>query len=112
MMLGNILFLVVIGVVIYMMMKGGGGCCGGHDHHRGHKEHEGHGDTGDTNDTGHAHHHLEAELSEDGPETDPVCGMKVTDNRIEGSHLGRTFHFCSEQCKKVFNLNPHKYAGA
>ena len=109
--LGNIIFLVVIGVVIYMMMKGGGGCCGGHDH-GGKSEHGGQGDSGNKNDNGHAHHHIEVDSSKDGTETDPVCGMIVKDNKIETSHLGRTFHFCSDQCKKLFDLNPNKYAGA
>lgn len=106
MMLGNILFLVVIAVVIYMMMKSGGGCCGGHDH-------SGHDNSGSNKDTDNTHHHqMEGDSSRDRAETDPVSGMEVNDNRIESRHLGRSFHFCSEHCKKVFNLNPNKYAGA
>lgn len=104
MMLGNILFLLVVGVVIYMMMKKGGGCCGGHDH------------TGDDNATPNKNtdhtDHLNIETSENRPEKDPVCGMIVNDTAIESRHLGRTFHFCSEQCRKLFDLNPNKHAGA
>lgn len=111
MMFGNILFLVLIGVVVYMMMKGGG-CCGGHDLHRGHKENGDHEKSGNQNNASHAHHHMETDSYKDMQETDPVCGMEVNDDKIESSYLGKTFHFCSEQCKKVFNLNPNKYAGA
>lgn len=112
MMWGNILFLVLIGVVIYMMMKGGG-CCGGHDHgsHGGHKGH-GNGDTGNE-ELPHKHNSgTKIEMAGNISEKDPVCGMEVNDNGIETSYLGKTFHFCSEQCKKLFNLNPNKYAGA
>jgi Cu+-exporting ATPase len=103
--LSILLMIMVFGVFFYLMMKKGGGCCGGHDH-------GGQDSSGSNKDTDQAHHHMETDSVSDGTETDPVCGMKVKDNRIESSHLGRTFHFCSEQCKKVFNLNPNKYAGA
>ena len=45
MMLGNIVFIAVIGFFVYMMLKGGGGCCGSHDHDGGHKGHNDHGDS-------------------------------------------------------------------
>ena len=109
--LGNILFLLVIGVVIYRMMKGGGGCCGGHDH-GGNNDHGGHADSGNGKGTGHPHNHMIIETSENGMEKDPVCGMETNHNSIASNHLGRTFHFCSDQCRKVFDLNPNKYAGA
>lgn len=112
MMLGNIVFIAVIGVVIYMMMKGGGGCCGSHDQHGRHKGHDDQGGSGDTNDTGHAHRQLESDLSGKGSNIDPVCGIQVTNTTIECSHLDRTYSFCSEQCKKIFNLNPNKHARA
>ena len=104
MMYGNILFLLVIGVVIYMMMKKGGGCCGGHDH-------GGHDSSGSNKDADHAHH-MEIETPEKGTYNDPVCGMEVRDHSIVSRHLGKTFHFCSEQCRKIFDLNPTKFSGA
>ena len=109
MILSNILLIVVIGAVIYMMMKGGG-CCG-HDHNGRQEEHQDHGPSGKTNNTGHTHHQMNKATFADRDETDPVCGMEIQDHRIESSHLGRTFHFCSEQCRKIFNLNPNKFAG-
>jgi YHS domain-containing protein len=108
MMLGNILFFVVIGVVIYMMMKGGGGCCGGHDH-GGKEGHGENGSSGSNKDSDHGHHHAEFEAANITTEKDPVCGMDIKNHSIAGKHLGRTFHFCSEQCRKVFDLNPQKY---
>lgn len=109
--LGNILLFVVIGVVIYMMMRKGGGCCGGHDH-GGNNNHGGHGGSGNNNDTGHAHHHREIEAFGSKADKDPVCRMEVQDQTITSSHMGKTFHFCSEQCREIFDLNPNKYAGA
>jgi len=109
---GNILLLLFIGVVIYMMMKSGG-CCGSNDHHGGHGDYEGHGDTGRDDVTGHARQHMDTEqAASTSPDKDPVCGMNVHDHGIESNYLGRTFHFCSEQCRKLFDLNPRKYAGA
>jgi RND family efflux transporter MFP subunit len=48
---------------------------------------------------------------------DPVCGMDVdeTKARAEGKtsqHGGVSYFFCSETCKKEFDANPAKYAGA
>lgn len=112
MMFGNLLFLVLIAVVIYMMMKGGG-CCGGHNHHGGHRGHEDHGEPEHKNNAMHAHHHTDAYApTNNRTVTDPVCGMEVRDDKIESTHLGRTFHFCSEHCKEAFNRDPGKYAGA
>ncbi len=45
--------------------------------------------------------------------TDPVCGMRVDPSR--GSHLtldGVTHVFCCEQCLRLFQSNPAKYARA
>jgi YHS domain-containing protein len=106
---GNILWLVVLGVFIYMMIKNGG-CCGGHDHGghgehdmggNGHKEHGGPG-------SGY-HHQRKLETPDNQTARDPVCGMEVQEGSPASEHLGRTFHFCSEQCRKIFNLNPNRY---
>jgi len=110
--LNTLLMIVVFGVFFYLMMKKGGGCCGGHDH--GDKEDHGdHGNSGFNKDTDHTHHHMEIEkTSENETDKDPVCGMKAQDDSIVSSYMGRTFLFCSEQCRKVFELNPKKYTGA
>ncbi|MFH2140327.1 MAG: heavy metal translocating P-type ATPase [Pseudomonadota bacterium] len=45
--------------------------------------------------------------------TDPVCGMKVTDSaphRLE--HLGRHYRFCSQHCLDKFKASPSKYIDA
>lgn len=110
--LTTLLMILVFGVFFYLMMKKGGGCCGGHDHGN-KKEDGGHGDSsGSNNDTDHAHHHMEIEKTENETDKDPVCGMEVKGDSIVSNHLGRTFHFCSEQCRKIFDLNPNKHAGA
>ena len=103
--LTTLLMILVFGVFFYLMMKKGGGCCGGHNH-------GGHDSTGSEKDTDHTNHHMEIEKTENGTDKDPVCGMEVKGDSIVSNHLGRTFHFCSEQCKKVFDVNPNKYAGA
>lgn len=108
MILTTLLTLLIFGIFFYLMMQKGG-CCGSHGHHGGH---EGHADSGDHTNTGHTPHHMETVSSSEGTETDPVCGMKVNDDKIESTHQSKTFHFCSEQCKKLFNLNPNKYTGA
>ena len=103
--LTTLLMILVFGVFFYLMMKKGGGCCGGHDH-------GGNDSSGGNKGTDQTHHHREIEASENRTDKDPICGMEVKDDSIVSSHLGRTFHFCSEQCKKVFDLNPTKHAGA
>jgi len=108
--LTTILLILVFGVFFYLMMKRGGGCCSGHDH-GGKEGHSGYGNSGFNKDSDHGHHHTEIETSGEGSEKDPVCGMDIKDHSIISKHLGRTFHFCSEQCRKVFDLNPNKYAG-
>ena len=50
------------------------------------------------------------------PTRDPVCGMEIDQGkaRADGktvAHQGRTFYFCSDQCKKTFEGSPAKYAG-
>ena len=109
--LTTLLMILVFGVFFYLMMKSGGGCCGGHDHGN-KKEDDDLDNSGSNKDTNHAHHHMEIEKTENMTGKDPVCGMEVKGDSIASSHLGRTFHFCSEQCRKVFDLNPNKYAGA
>ena len=109
--LTTLLMILVFGVFFYLMMKKGGGCCGGHDHENT-KEDGDHSNSGSNKDTDHAHHNMEIENTENETDKDPVCGMEVKGDSIVSNHLGRTFHFCSEQCRKVFDLNPNKYAGA
>ncbi|MEO6488046.1 MAG: YHS domain-containing protein [Thermoanaerobaculia bacterium] len=45
--------------------------------------------------------------------TDPVCGMKVDDQRGKphSTYLNNTYHFCGEGCKVKFDKNPSQYAG-
>lgn len=44
---------------------------------------------------------------------DPVCGMKVDEEKAKYtfSYQGKTYYFCSEDCRKAFELDPRKYAG-
>lgn len=43
---------------------------------------------------------------------DPVCGMEINPETAFATrnHMGRTFHFCSEDCVNQFDKDPHKYA--
>jgi len=44
--------------------------------------------------------------------TDPVCGMKVDRTQaLTASVGGRTYYFCSEQCRSAFEADPGRYAG-
>lgn len=42
---------------------------------------------------------------------DPVCRMEIDPNTAFAAreHLGQTFYFCSENCVKQFDANPHQY---
>ena len=46
--------------------------------------------------------------------TDPVCGMKVSQETAKGfaEYGGETFYFCSQSCLKKFEANPAAYVGA
>jgi Cu+-exporting ATPase len=43
---------------------------------------------------------------------DPVCGMRVDEAESLGPvrFEGRTYHFCSEQCRAKFEADPERYA--
>jgi YHS domain-containing protein len=48
--------------------------------------------------------------------TDPVCGMEVDQKRAaaaghKSEHNGKTYYFCSDDCKNHFDKEPGKYAG-
>ncbi len=42
---------------------------------------------------------------------DPICGMMVNEKttKFKSEHEGMSFYFCSAQCKKTFDSDPHKY---
>lgn len=42
---------------------------------------------------------------------DPVCGMDVDENKAQfkSEHMGKTYYFCSQSCKTVFDKNPMKF---
>jgi Cu+-exporting ATPase len=41
---------------------------------------------------------------------DPVCGMEVqNEGKITSNYKGKEYQFCSEDCKKAFELAPEKY---
>jgi len=49
------------------------------------------------------------------PEVDPVCGMDVDHDQTvaagrTATYKGKTFYFCSEDCKKTFETDPAKHA--
>jgi len=42
---------------------------------------------------------------------DPVCGMNVDEKTAKWkiSYAGKTYYFCAEGCKKMFEKNPKKF---
>jgi Cu+-exporting ATPase len=46
-------------------------------------------------------------------EKDPVCGMQIdpSDAAGQSDFEGRTFYFCSEDCKTKFDQNPAQFTG-
>jgi Cu(I)/Ag(I) efflux system membrane fusion protein len=48
------------------------------------------------------------------PVKDPACGMEVDQGKAEAAgkvsqHGGKTYYFCSDQCKRKFDANPESY---
>lgn len=43
---------------------------------------------------------------------DLVCGMELTPDEVKFSseYKGKTYFFCSQNCKEHFDNNPEKYA--
>ncbi len=44
-------------------------------------------------------------------QTDPVCGMQVEVEKTtpRSVHKGKTYYFCSKNCKEDFDKNPANY---
>ena len=101
--------IIVFGLIVYMMMKKGGGCCGGHNHGGHNNDHCSYGGQDDKSLPPTDHH---AHKIVHNHEKDPVCGMEVTNTSAGSEFHGRTYRFCSEQCRQLFDLNPNKYAGS
>ena len=42
---------------------------------------------------------------------DPVCGMSVDEKTApaKADYQGKTYYFCSEECKTTFQQNPSSY---
>ena len=60
---------------------------------------------------GHQGHHDHAHLDHRASVKDPVCGMMVdpTISTFSASYDGRSFHFCSANCKEKFEASPERY---
>jgi len=74
---------------------------------------------------GHMHHqmeerteehagHMHAEQDKNGMVVDPVCGMelKKEDAKATYEHNGKTYYFCTEECKDKFVKEPGNYIRA
>lgn len=46
-------------------------------------------------------------------ERDPVCGMTLRPGQeaANANYQGKTYHFCSAECRDEFLKNPAKYLG-
>lgn len=76
----------VFAILFYVMMRFGCGAHMAHGHHSGKKE----------NDSGSNY--------------DPVCGMKVEDEKGYGRMFeGQLYRFCSKKCLNEFDEQPEKY---
>ncbi len=43
-------------------------------------------------------------------EKDLVCGMSVdSSSALKSEHMGKTYYFCCDDCKKQFDSDPHKF---
>lgn len=42
---------------------------------------------------------------------DAVCGMQVESGKHQIEYLGKSYSFCSSQCRERFLANPHLYIG-
>ena len=42
---------------------------------------------------------------------DPVCGMDVDEKTVQftSEHMGKTYYFCSQSCKTVFDKSPTRF---
>jgi Cu+-exporting ATPase len=47
-------------------------------------------------------------------ERDPVCGMSVDPGEAEdiSTYQGRTYYFCSAECKTKFDQKPSQFTGS
>jgi Cu+-exporting ATPase len=45
---------------------------------------------------------------------DPVCGMSVDANDVEetSTYQGKTYYFCSPECKTKFDQRPSQFIGS
>jgi YHS domain-containing protein len=44
---------------------------------------------------------------------DPVCGMEIeTAAAVTTTHEGKTYYFCSDNCRQQFKADPAKYTAA
>lgn len=43
---------------------------------------------------------------------DPICNMEVDEQTAAANseYRGKTYYFCSEDCKEEFDQNPQQYA--
>jgi len=43
---------------------------------------------------------------------DPVCSMNVNEKtaKFKSEHMGKTYYFCNQSCKVVFDKNPQRFA--
>lgn len=87
-------YLLLVAGFGYMMMKGGG-CCGGGHSHAGHHHTE--------HNTDNSQHGADKPNNQIDMVLDPVCGMyKYPENAIKQSINGKTYYFCSDNCRKSF----------
>ena len=44
--------------------------------------------------------------------TDPICNMEIDETRSKFSseYAGKTYYFCSQECKNKFDNKPEQYA--
>lgn len=48
-------------------------------------------------------------IAQQAEHTDPVCKMKVSDNKFSSIHENKTYYFCSQNCKQSFTAAPENY---
>jgi Cu+-exporting ATPase len=84
---GNVIW-IILGVLFLFWMFKKGGCCGaGKEPVKGGRK------------------------MEENEAKDPVCGMIVKKDKATATseHMGKTFYFCAQACKKEFDQEPMRY---
>lgn len=92
--IADIFIFVAMGIVYYAFLRAIGGV-------RGHEESP-------------DEHSRDKDIPPEQLDRDPVCGEKIYAPAVQhhSEHFGRTYHFCSNKCMRIFDLNPGRFTSS